>query len=233
MNIIDLGIISILLISVLVGMYYGFSVSLFKIASFVISWFFSLLFHPSLTRVLTKHFPDLVEKIIYFSEGSSKTSLADRLLPVSSLSQEQITRIIKESGLPNPFSKGIRINLIHQNLQGLDNLGQYFDYTVANIILNLISFILIFLVLQLLFMIAISIINNITTLPVLKKYDNLSSGILGFFRGLLFLFVIFAFMPLLYLVLPAGFLNDFLDSSKFVKFFINANFFTSFIKGVF
>ncbi|MGI6373648.1 MAG: CvpA family protein [Caldicoprobacterales bacterium] len=231
MNYIDLGIFSVLGISVLLGMYYGFTVSLYNLISFIVSWALSLLLHPTLSKTLTKRFPDLVDKIVYYSEGSSKIAYADKVLPVSSLSNEQITEFVQKTGLPNPFTKNLEFNLTNQCLEGLDSLGEYIDYTVANTIVNLMSFIIIFLVLQLLSTIVISLIRNITDLPVLRRYDSLSAGALGFFRGGLFLFIAFAFLPLLYLIIPAHFLERFLGSSKLLDFFLDANFFTAFVKG--
>ncbi|MGI5851197.1 MAG: CvpA family protein [Clostridiales bacterium] len=231
MNYIDLGVFSVLCISVLLGMYYGFTVSLYNVGSFIVSWTFALLFHSNLARTLTKRFPDLVDKIVYFSEGSSKIAYTDKVLPVSSLSSEQISEFVQKTGLPNPFKKGMEFNLTNQTLEGLESLGQYIDYTVANTIVNLMSFILIFLALQLLSTIVMSVIRNVTDLPVLRRFDSLSAGALGFFRGGLFLFIVFAFFPLLYLVIPANFLERFLGSSKLIDFFLNANLFTAFIKG--
>lgn len=233
MNIIDLAILLVLGVSVLFGVYYGFSVSLFKIISFVLSWFLSLIFHSSLSRYIVSRFPDLINKIAYYSEGSSKTAFAHKILPVSSLSNEQIISIVDESGLPNLFSTRIQENLINQNLDGLYNLGQYFDYTVANVIMNLISFILLFLSLQLIFTLAISLAQNITELPVLIKFDGLAAAVLGLFRGILFLHIIFAFIPLLYLLVPDDILSIFLDGSKFIGFYMDINLFSSFVKGTF
>ncbi len=233
MNIVDIGILGIILISVLISMYYGFTVSLFNIASYFISWFFSLVLHPSLSRAITERFPDVLEKIIYYSEGSSKTVFSDRMLPVTSLSPEKITELVRKSGLPNPFSRNLIYNLTHKSLDNLTTTGEYFDYTVANIIMNLISFILIFIALQLLFMLIISIVRNITNLPILKKFDSFSAGVLGFFRGILFVFIAFAFIPLLYLVVTADFLAIFFEGSNLTNFFLDFNIFTLFVKGVF
>ena len=233
MGIIDLGIIVIIGISVLFAVYYGFSISLCNIGSFILSWFISLITHPFLTRVIARKHPDFLEKIAYYSEGSSKIPFSDRVLPVVSLSENQISKAIETSGLPRPFNNSIKFNLLRQNLSGMDNLGQYFDYTVVNIILNLMSFFIIFLILQVLFKLAISFISHTIELPMLRKHDGLSAGVLGLFRGVLFLFIITAFVPLLYLVVPADFMAGLLDGSKLIHFFIKGNLFTSFIKGVF
>ncbi|MFY9296180.1 MAG: CvpA family protein [Caldicoprobacterales bacterium] len=233
MNIIDLAIILVLVVNLLIGAYYGFTVSFFKIISYIISWFFSLLFHSSLTRLLVERFPDLISKIAYFSEGSSKTPFEQKILPVASLSQDQIVSIVNESGLPNPFSNRIQENLINQSLEGLENIGQYFDYTVASIIMNLISFILLFIALELILTLIISLTQNIIDLPVLVKYDGVAAAVLGLFRGFLFLYILFAFIPLLYLVVPADILSTFIDESRFIDFFLNTNIFSFFVKGTF
>ena len=60
MNYIDLGIFSVLGISVLLGMYYGFTVSLYNLISFIVSWALSLLSSSHPVQDPYKGFPDLV-----------------------------------------------------------------------------------------------------------------------------------------------------------------------------
>ena len=52
MNYIDLGIFSVLGISVLLGMYYGFTVSLYNLISFIVSGPFLYFFIPPCPRPL-------------------------------------------------------------------------------------------------------------------------------------------------------------------------------------
>ncbi|HZJ83560.1 MAG TPA: hypothetical protein VFD57_07105, partial [Clostridia bacterium] len=88
------------------------------------------------------------------------------------------------------------------------------------------------LILQLIFVVAISLTKNLIDLPLLRRMDNITAGVLGLVRGFLFLFIIFAFVPLLYVAAPAAFIEQFIRGSKFINFFLDANFFTSVIKGV-
>ena len=232
MSIIDLGIFLVLSISFLLAMYNGFTISVFNTASFIFSWFLSLIFHSLFGGFIIRHYPDLIEKIIYYSEGSSKLPFSEKILPASELTLEQISFFVNKTNLPNPFAKNLAHNLSNLNLQGLHTLGQYIDYTVANTILNLLSFMLLFFLFQLLAAFVVSLTKNISPLPVLKKFDSLSAGLFGLLRGGLFLFVIFAFVPILYLFIPINFLESLWGGSKLIRFFINANFFTAFIKGL-
>jgi uncharacterized membrane protein required for colicin V production len=231
MNIIDIIVVGVLAVSSFIGMYYGFTVSVLSIASFFISWIGSMIFYPSLSRFITTKFPDIIDKLILYTDGASKTTMDDRSLSIASLSGEKVNDLVVRAGLPAPFDRILESNLVNHSF-GEINIGQYFDYTIANIIINLISFIIIFLAIRLIFMVAISIANGITRLPVLKQFDTLAGAGFGFLRGFLILFVIFSVVPILLTLAPVDILTKYIEESAFAHFFTNSNFFTAFIRGV-
>jgi len=151
MNYIDYGILAVIGISSLIGMYYGFTVSFLNILSYICSWLGSLILYPVLSKFIVNRYPDFLDKLIYYTEGASKISMDERTISVASLSQEKISEIINISGLPSPFNKLLESNLLKGSIQGLENLGQYFDYTIANVIINLISFLVIFFIIKIIF----------------------------------------------------------------------------------
>lgn len=231
MNYIDLGILFFFTISFVFGMYYGLSVSLMNLSSFFLSWFMAMLFHSKAVVFVLKKYPDLINIIAYYSEGSSKIPFLDNKIDVSTLDASKIQELIDISGLPNPFCKNLIFNLENLNLPGIKTVGEYFDITVSNVILNLAVLIALFIVFQIIFSIIISIVKNTVELPILRGFDSLAGGSLGVLRGLLYLFIIFSFVPLLYLAVPADFLSNLIDNSKFIKFFLDKNFLFFFIKG--
>lgn len=232
MNYVDIGILLVIAMGVIIGMYYGFTVSLLGIASFFASWLGAFIFYPALSRGLISNYPDLLNKIIYYTDGATKTGLTNRTIAVSSLTKDQIKVIIGNSELPSMFNRHIETNLIKQRLGGLQSLGQYFDYTVANIILNLISFIILFFIIRLTFSLLISIAKNLKGIPVLKQFDTIMGGALGIINGILIILLLFAFLPLLSTVVPEEIFAKYLDGSTLAQFFLKANLFTSFIRGI-
>jgi len=232
MNYIDIGILAVIGISTLIGMYNGFTVSFLNIASYVCSWIGSLILYPAISKFIINRYPDFLEKIIYYTEGSSNIPMDERVISVASLGQEKISQVVSISGLPYPFNKILESSLLKGSIQGLENLGQYFDYIIASIIINLISFLIVFFAIRILFSIAISIAKNITNLPVLKQFDSLLGAGLGAIRGILFLFVLFALVPVLLALAPIDIIYKYIEESIFAQFFLKGNIFTSFLRGI-
>jgi len=231
MNYIDYAILAVIGISTLIGMYYGFTVSLLNIASFLFSWLGSLILYPTVSKYIVNQYPSLLEKIIYYTEGASNISINEKFLPVASLNQESISKIVNSSGLPYPFSNLLQSNLIKGSLQGLENIGQYIDHTIANVIINLFSFIIVFFAIHIVFSITISIVRNIMALPVLKQLDSLVGGCLGALRGILFLFIIFSLVPVILTLIPIDMFSRFIEKSTLAPFFLKSNIFTTFLRG--
>lgn len=232
MNYIDIAIIVVIGISTLVGMYNGFTVSFLNIISYICSWLGALILHPTVSKFITNRYPDFLEKVIYYTEGASNIPIDERVVSVASLGQEKINQIVSMSGLPYPFDKILTSNLLKGAIKGLENLGQYFDYIVANIIINLISFLIVFFIIRIVFSIIISIAKNVTNLPVLKQFDTLMGAGLGAIRGILFLFVIFAFVPILLALAPIDIIYKYIEGSIFAQFFLRGNIFTSLLRGI-
>lgn len=232
MNYLDFGILAVIGISSLIGMYYGFTVSFLTIASYVCSWLGSLILYPSLSKFITNRYPDFIDKLIYYTDGASSISMDERVMSAASLSQENISEIVNVSGLPFPFDKLLQSNLVKHSMQGLESIGQYFDHTIANIITNLISFLIVFFIIRIIFFIAISIARNITNLPVLKQFDSLMGAGLGAVRGVLFLFILFALVPIVLALAPIDIISQYIEESVFASFFMKTNIFTSFLRGI-
>jgi uncharacterized membrane protein required for colicin V production len=233
LNYIDYGILAIIFITTLIGIYSGFVVSALNIVSTFFSWLASVVFYPILSKFLTLKYPDLLEKIIHYSEGSSRIhSIEDRMLLVSNLTEEQITNIINRAQLPPPFNRLLFSNLVNHRLEHLETLGEYFDYTIAAVILNIAAFILLFLIIRAILLIIISVAKEVIGLPVLKEFDGAFAAGLGVIRGIFCMFLVFAVLPLILILAPLDIIYTFIENSFLGKFFFESNIFTNAVKGI-
>lgn len=234
MNLLDLGILAVIAISVIVGIYNGFGVSVLHLGSFVASWLVAFLFYPTVSRLLVKIFPDLVDKLIYYTDGASFiNSVQDRAIPVANMAPDAVRTFVETANFPPPFDRVLEWNITHQALDHLQTAGDYFDFTVANVIINIASIILLFLFVKLLFAIAISIYRGISKVPVLKQFDGVMGGAFGLARGLVVLFLIFAVVPVVLAIAQVDALNEFIAASKMASFFVNHNIFAGIVRGFF
>jgi uncharacterized membrane protein required for colicin V production len=234
MNLLDVAVLAVLAISVIIGVYNGFGLSVLHVGSFIVSWLLSFLFYPAVSRLLLKIFPDLLDKLIYYTDGASSIVMVqDRAIAVSTMTPEAITDFVAKAGFPSPFDRVLEWNMKHQALGSLQTTGEYFDFTVANVVINIASILLLFLFLKLLFSIAISVYKGTSKVPVLKQFDGVMGGVFGFARGLVALFLIFAVAPVLLAITQVDKLNEYVEASKLAGFFINNNIFAGIVRGFF
>jgi uncharacterized membrane protein required for colicin V production len=231
MNIVDLVILSIMSMSIVIGTYNGFLLSALHAASFFLSWVIAVIFYPILTKIILGLFPGFLNTITFYVDGSSQIpDVENRMAGIGSFTQDQVARLVDKINLPNPFGRVLASD-VFQSADGLHTLGEYFDKTMAAVIINIISFILLFLLIKFAFTIAIGIGKAIRSLPVLKQFDSLAGAGFGLIRGFFMVYLFFALIPIIMALAPAGLIHKYLDGSVLSGFFYNTNIFTSFVRG--
>lgn len=225
-----MAILAILTINLFIGLYNGFLVTILHIIAYLGSWILGFIFYPVLSKYIIAN-TNLLEKIAYYTDVSSRlVDFQHRQLGVESLNGEQLATIVEKSQIPQPFGKAILANATNESLINLQTLGEYFDYTIAKVIIGILSFFIIFFVVRFIFTIIIGIVKTIRDIPILKQLDTLAGAGLGLVRGLLVLYIIFSILPLLTTIAPVDILLDLIESSKFAPFFYKTNILINFIR---
>ncbi|HHW69839.1 MAG TPA: CvpA family protein [Clostridiales bacterium] len=231
MNILDIAILAILTISVFIGIYNGFLVTVLNIIAHFASWILSFLFYPIVSKKLVAN-TNILERIVYYTNVSSRIAdFEQKKLNILSLNTGEVKGILTDAQIPPPFNKIILTNLTDHSLVGLETLGEYIDYTIANVIINILSFLIVFLIVRLVFSIIIGIAKALKGVPVLKQLDSLLGAGLGLVRGVLLMYIVFSIIPLALTIAPVDFLIDIINSSKIASFFYKTNIITNFIRG--
>jgi hypothetical protein len=207
-------------------------VSVLGFLSFCISWAGSLLFYPILSRLLVNKYPDLLDRIIHFTEGASRIeSIEERATSVFSLNHEQIANIVDRAKLPPPFNRLVFSNLNELRFNDLNNIGDYFDHTIACIILNMLCFLLLFVVIRIVCTVIISIAKEVIGLPVLKRYDQIFAAALGILNGMFLIFFLASLVPMVLTLAPFDNIYKYIENSMFGNFFFEYNIFTNLVRG--
>jgi hypothetical protein len=239
MNLLDLLVIIIIAICVLYGFYRGFLGSLVKLCSFFFAWFTSLVFYPILSKILSGS-PGLFDSIIYYSDGSQKIAdLQSATLTVNRLTQPEITQIVGTAGLPTHISAKLSSNMTAKVLDSklldghpVSSVNDYFNITIANIILNLLCFIAVFVIVWLALSIIFNMLGGQKRIPALRKYDALMGGCIGFITGIFMVYLIFSLVPVAMTIVSISSLSKYVDASVFGAFFYKTNFIIGMIPGV-
>ena len=225
MNIIDLLIIAVLAFGFLWGWYKGFFVSVLNIAAFFVSWIGAFIFYGPLSSFINAK-TNLATTLLYYTAGAEKLSdMTVANVNVANLTADRISEIIHSSNLPGPIAQTMEENILKQAFlsSGITTLSDYFNQTIINLSMNLISFIIIYFAIRIIALFVIGLVDNIFSLPVLKQADSVIGGAFGVLQGVMLVFILFSIFPIAMSVLPLEKVNNLIQSSLLGRLFLNGN----------
>ena len=223
---VDLVILLILAIALLAGYYRGVIYSAINLGVSILSFFMALILCASLSSMVQKQ-QSIYEMMLYYFEGYeyiNETSVELVHVSASQISEKELSVVVKNANMPSPFDKAVANNvkkLVYQS-RGIYSLGDYFNQTLVDTVLNIMSLLVLFLFFRLLFGFILRLIDfGASGLPRLKRFDvPLACGI-GLLHGIFLVFVVFMLVPLMLVVVPR--LSAFIDNSLIGGFFYRGN----------
>ena len=223
---VDLVILLILAIALLAGYYRGVVYSAINLGVSILSFVMALILCTSLSGAVQKR-QSLYEMMLYYFEGYeyiNETSVELVHVSVTQITDKELSVVVKNADMPSPFDKAVTSNVKKQvyESRGIYVLGDYFNQTIVDTVLNILSLLLLFLIFRLLLGFVLNLIDfGAAGLPRLRRFDvPLSCGI-GLLHGLFLVFVLFMLVPLALVVVPR--MSKFIDESMLGGFFYNAN----------
>ena len=223
---VDLVILLILAIALLAGYYRGVIYSAINLGVSILSFVMALLLCTTLSGVVQKR-QSLYEMMLYYFEGYeyiNETSVELVHVSVSQIGERELAVVVKNADMPSPFDSAITGNVKKQVYEdrGIYSLGDYFNQTIVDTVLNILSLLLLFLIFRLLFGFLLRLIDfGAAGLPRLKQFDvPLACGI-GLLHGVFLVSVLFMLVPLMLVVVPR--LSKFIDGSLLGGFFYRGN----------
>lgn len=226
MNLLDIVFIAVILAFILAGWYRGFLFTAISIGAYVVSGGLALLFMPLLAAAV-RNTDSLYNMMLYYTEGAEKIADVElSRMQISSISSGELNRIITESDLAFPLDKLIKSNIATESFSdmGISTLGDYFNQTIVCVIINILCFLLLFIVIRVVLAFILNGIDYAAVLPQLRHSDGLIGAGFGVVRGMLALFLIMLVVPLILTVLPFDFIRDMVEGSFFGPFFYHLNF---------
>ncbi|MEG2188465.1 MAG: CvpA family protein [Christensenella sp.] len=233
MNFINLNLIIIFFIAIYIlqGFHKGFLISVANTIGMVISWIVGFLFSPLMSQAVAKG--SFYKFLLQFTNGVDLLQ-ANGNLAVTTLSPIQIDSIVQNANVPFPFDKLITQNMANQVFepQGYHTVSEYFGYTTTNIVVNIFSFLVIYLIARIVISLLINAVNYANPLPVLRKFDSVAGGAVGVLRGILGMFALFIMLPVIMISLPTDFISPLIANSSMSEFFYQSNFLLNGISGM-
>ena len=225
MNVIDLAIIGFLSLFVLAGIYKGFLPTVMGLISDVISWASGMIFMPVVSNLVTGN-KTIFNMLLYYTEGSEfigDIELANTA--ITDISQTELTGIINNSSLPYPFSKEIIENINNRAFEasGCVTLGDYYNQSIVCVVVNILSFLILFFAIRIILGFIIEGIDYSFRLPELTQLNAPISAGFGLLNGIAILFMLFMLVPIILIVFNFDFVHNLVDNSFFAPIFYTSN----------
>ena len=218
MNIIDLILLLIALISVAFALYRGFLSSLLGIIACAASLAVAFLTGPSLTRILAANQGLSSLIATYTDAGSLVGDFALAHTPVYAMNEQTVDTMLKNISLPDEMRKILQTGLASAARQGSADItvNSTVTHVIVSAMLGIGSFILCFFVCLIVTHFLINMIGHVFPFPVLIHFDSLAAAILGLMRGVLIVCVLLLSIPLIRTVVPFDLVNWYLDQSTLI-----------------
>lgn len=223
---IDFIILLILALCILAGYYRGVLYSAISLGLTVLSFLLALFCCPLLSHNVQKQ-ETLYDMMLYYFEGYeyiNETSVELVHVPSSQLNEETLSTVIRNAGMPRPFDRAVEKNIRKQAYAAKEiyTLGDYFNQTIVDVVLNVLSLLLLFALFRMLLGFVLRLIDyGKEGLPVLRQLDIPFSCGIGLLHGILLVFIFFMLCPLMLVVVPR--IYTFLENSPLGMFFYKAN----------
>lgn len=219
-------ILVILGLCVLAGYYRGVIYSAVSLGLTLLSFFLALLLIPVITGPVRES-KSLYGMLLYNFEGYeyvTKTSVEMIHDPVSSIDGDTLSEVIENAALPRPFDRAIAKNIRREAYasSGISTLGDYFNQTIVDVVLNILSLLLLFAIIRVLLGFILRMIDyGRRGLPALKQFDALFSCGIGFLHGVMLLYIFFLIAPIILTIVPK--LGRILIDTPLSSFFYRMN----------
>lgn len=227
-------IIFIILLYFLSGMYKGFVWNLSVLASSLISCVLALLLMFPVAALFRNN-ETIYNSMLSYTEGAESIYDVElRKVNISELTDEQLDDVMNKSNLVFPFKDRVYKNITNERFKdaGINTLGDYFNESIVRVMINIMSFLLVYLILRVALTYIMCWLDYSFKFPVLIKYDWLAGVAIGLIRGFLGITVIFTIMPIILTVLNFDAVREMVETNAIASFFHNKNLILMIIPGL-
>ena len=217
MNIINIILLAILLISFISGMQKGFLASLLATLGFVAAW----LIASSLCGTLANHFmnssfKEALSGLDPFRELVAKLGENGSVLCNGAASTlNGICETLTDASVPKAVIDAFRSNAASPAFAAL-TIGECLTQTIWQSTFNVISFVIVFAIAYAALILVVNLINNMFRLPKLR-------GVFGVVRGYAVICLIAAVVPMVYTALDSSVVQTLFADSSMGKFFLSGD----------
>lgn len=234
MNIIGFAILGFIAIYILSGAYKGFVWSASTLVASVVSCVLALLLMSGVSKLIVSN-DNFYEAMLSYTEGSEYVfDVEYAKTDITKLTNDQIDEVMEKANLPYPMDERVHENIMTEAFKDdqITTLGDYFNESMVMVIVNIISFLIIYFILRVILTFVLSWLDYSKPFPVLRRVDWLVGGCIGAVRGVVAASIVLMVLPIVLTVLPFDAIKELVDASSIATFFYKSSLLLKFIPGV-
>ncbi len=224
MNWADLAVILVILVFAVIGLSNGFILSMYRIASFFISVYVAVKFHPAVAKLLSKTALDEnIQKSIRNALLIKQQSAVPHL--DSQIKEAAADSIVNGLQLPG-FLKGEVLGHIPNpsELIPVEQIVDTVSREITVVVMDIISLIVLYIAARIGLKFLKVVLKGIAKLPVFKQVDKIGGFAFGAVEGLLSVYIVMALLMLFNSAPKFAAVFEAINTSSFAKFFYQNNF---------
>lgn len=175
-----IGVIFILFINAYAGYKKGFMHIVLNLLTILLSMALATGFMPIVSNAIQKN-----TGLYNYSKGKVQQSIRKELNK-----KKQENEILEALPLPSDVKQKLEKNTAISDFGGAASFEEYIGDSMAKLIINLISFIILYCAFRILLSVLISVFDLLRKLPVIHEMDNLLGLTLGVMEGILFIWIL-------------------------------------------
>ena len=222
LNIIDIVILAILLLSLVSGMYKGFLSSLLATLGFGGAAVVAYKFCPQLANLFQSNNGLMNSLSYYLGAPELLSKLAETSVGEAARNPDILSQAVaKLTSLPQALISAFKDNVSSQlfSTLNLTELGDYLSQTLIVSLVYVVSFLLIFALCYVLALLVVNLFNNLFRFPLLKHFDWLLGGIFGLARGAVIAMLALTVIPMLLSLMDLDILDEYIAASSLAPYF--------------
>lgn len=222
-NVLDVTSVIILIIGGLIGYKRGLVLSVFSAFSWIISMILSSTFYPEMSKWIrekTEIFDNvkmwIINTVDFSSIFSDVTTEATRNIQSKQIESMNLPQNLINSFLENNNPE-VYIAL------GVDNFEEYISSFVANGIINILAFVIVFIIIMSIVKLMGETLNFVAKLPVINTFNKFGGVIAGLIPAIMIIWIMITILSITFATSEGHIFFLMLESSKIVEFIGESN----------
>ena len=227
MNLFDLIITAVLLLSVVYAVYRGAVQTVLNTGALILAVLLAYPLSVPLSDAVAGN-TAITSQLLTYTDALARVGDVELAnTPVTGLAPETMEQVLDSVGLPPALTEILRRNLESgARIESDRTVNDYVQSAVLASAIRILSFLLSALAVYIVLALVISLFNFVFHFPLVRGVDWIVSTLFGLARGAMLAALLFLLVPLFMTAVPLDIFRDMLSGSTLAARFMNTSFFT-------